>query len=70
MIKNPNSILIRKDKQNCFEKWHIFRGWKHGCKVCDEYNHHSHLYCKTCKKVADGLYRRCRCDNSRIINIK
>src|SRR5438034_3383822 len=44
-----------------FEKWHIFRGWKHGCKVCEECDHHPHLYCKRCKKVAEGIYKRCEC---------
>ncbi|CAB4424265.1 unnamed protein product [Rhizophagus irregularis] len=28
--KELEGALLR---QNCFEKWHIFRGWKHGCKL-------------------------------------
>src|ERR1700727_3033634 len=52
---------IDQKGQNYFEKWHIFRGWKHGCKVCEECDHHSHLYCKRCKKVAEGIYKRCEC---------
>ena len=64
MIKNRNNKLTNKKRQNHFEKWHIFRGWKHGCKVCDECDHHSHLYCKTCKKVANGIYKRCECDKN------
>ncbi|CAG8502695.1 20606_t:CDS:2 [Cetraspora pellucida] len=32
MKKYSNNILIRKDKQNYFEKWQIFRGWNYGCK--------------------------------------
>jgi hypothetical protein len=27
--KELEGVLLR---QNYFEKWHIFRGWKHGCK--------------------------------------
>jgi hypothetical protein len=56
--KELEGALLR---QNYFEKWHIFRGWKHGCKVCEECNHHSHLYYKRCKKVAEGIYKRCEC---------
>ena len=48
--KELEGTLLR---QNYFEKWHIFRGWKHGCKVCDECDHHS---CKRCKKVAEEIY--------------
>ncbi|PKY42589.1 hypothetical protein RhiirA4_540511 [Rhizophagus irregularis] len=53
--KELEGALLR---QNYFEKWHIFRGWKHGCKVCEECDH---LYCKRCKKVAEGIYKRCEC---------
>ena len=36
--KELEGTLLR---QNYFEKWHIFRGWKHGCKVCEECDHHT-----------------------------
>ena len=56
--KELEGTLLR---QNYFEKWHIFRGWKHGCKVCEECDHHSHLYCKRRKKVVKGIYKQCEC---------
>ena len=58
-VSHLPQINRSKEGQNYFEKWHIFRGWKHGCKVCEECDHHSHLYCKRCKKVAEGIYKRC-----------
>ncbi|KAF0463390.1 hypothetical protein F8M41_000168 [Gigaspora margarita] len=36
-MKDQNNILACKEKQNYFEKWHIFRGWKHGCKKLSAY---------------------------------
>jgi hypothetical protein len=38
--EEPKGALL---KQNYFEKWYIFRGWKHGCKVCDECDHQENL---------------------------
>ncbi|GET55466.1 hypothetical protein GLOIN_2v1811004 [Rhizophagus irregularis DAOM 181602=DAOM 197198] len=51
----------KKKNQQDMLSGKAIRGWKHGCKVCDECDHHSHLYCKRYKKVAEGIYKRCEC---------
>ena len=60
MPKNQDNNTLSY-RQNYFEKWHIFRGWNHGCKACEECNHHSHIYSKRCKKVAEGIYKLYEC---------
>ena len=61
MVSHLPQINRSREDQNYFEKWHIFKGWKHGCKDCEECDHHSNLYCKMCKKVAEGIYKQCEC---------
>src|SRR5690349_15411940 len=60
-VIKDNKAYKKPKGQNYIEKWHISRRWKHGCKVCEECDHHSHLYCKRCKKVVEGIYKRCEC---------
>ncbi len=61
-IKVSHLLQIDRSREDFyFEKWHIFRGWKHSYKICEECDHHSHLYCERCKKVAEGIYKRCEC---------
>src|SRR3979411_1680769 len=58
-------LKIDKKCAQYFEKWHIFKGWKCGCEICDECDHHSHIYCEICKKVANGIYKQCGCNSVR-----
>ena len=53
---------------NYREEWHIFRGWKYPCKRCGEEDHHSHIICIKCNKVAFGCFARCECNEFKEIS--
>ena len=46
------------------EIWHIFKGHKHPCRRCEEAEHHSHIICRKCEKIAFGIYKRCECPHT------